>query len=80
MSESFRNPVAIPPDILRAAMGGDEGGTEVVPMADLNNPTIDCTFHASYCLQKYNINYTTCLIACEPPLAFINYKKKGVCI
>jgi hypothetical protein len=31
---------------------------DIVEMADLNGPTIDCTFHESYCLQKFNISYS----------------------
>ena len=80
MNDRLVNPITVPATILRAASEQDSGGVDVVAMADLNSPTIDCTFHDSYCLEKFHTDYRSCLIACEPPLAFINYKRKGVCV
>jgi hypothetical protein len=76
MGAFIREPKAVPRQPLIKELAG---GTDVIEMADLNAPTLDCTFHESYCLQEFNTNYVRCLIACEPPLAFINYQQKGVC-
>jgi len=60
-------------------LAGD--AVDIWPINALNAPTLDCTAHPDgYCMQSSGVAYLGfTFIACEPPMAYIRYNKKGAC-
>jgi|GEM_PF-5821112 len=83
-------PITIPESILRpiTLLSDSGGGTsdalsavDIWQINALNYPTLDCRFHPDgYCLLYARVAYLgPTLIACEPPLAYVRYTRKGSC-